>query len=109
MIKIPGATIIDDEMPDRARFFSSYAQFQCYDRPDRPVIEMATRSLAEQIGSAIARERKFFDINIDHHGYGTAKINAVVMTIEEYAAALNKSFQRGLAHGAGAPPRYDLA
>lgn len=96
---VPYSTTISEvtNHQEFARRFSGFAQFQMQ-RPDVPVIEMTARNLAEKMAREVVKEQKFFHMHIGHDGYGTMKINAVVMTDEEYAAALRDAFQRGIKH-----------
>ena len=63
-----------------------------------PVVHLACEKLAREIAEMISREQKFFSVAIDHNGYGSARASVNVLTDEEYAAALRKAFQDGVAH-----------
>jgi hypothetical protein len=89
---------IADNKPG-ARRLGACMNFQTGGRiPDGEVMMILRREQSDMVARHIVECRDFFSVDIDPSGYGTMRLDAYVLTAEEYRAALKEAFDKGVRH-----------
>lgn len=91
-------TKIEDSTPEDRRLQAVSAFMTGGRIPDGEIMMMLRREQSEMAVRKFLECSDFFSVHIDQHGYGTMRLDAYVLTAEEYRLALKKAFADGISH-----------